>query len=61
MPELPEVETMVRGLRPALTGFRVREATVHDPFLLQTGTAEEFSRRVSGVKVEGVTRGESGS
>ena len=56
MPELPEVETMVRGLRPALTGFRVREATVHDPFLLQTGTAEEFARRVSGAKVEGVTR-----
>ena len=36
MPELPEVETMVRGLRPALQGrTTLRRLTVHDPFLLQ--------------------------
>ena len=34
MPELPEVETMVRGLRPALSGRTLRAVTVHDPSLL---------------------------
>jgi formamidopyrimidine-DNA glycosylase len=56
MPELPEVETMVRGLRPAMAGRRVLEATVHDSFLLQGGTAEDFSRRVDGARVERVDR-----
>ena len=31
MPELPEVETMVRGLRPALAGRVIERVTVHDP------------------------------
>src|SRR4051794_16213806 len=48
MPELPEVETMVRGLRPALEGSTVRAVTVHDPFLLQEVDAEQFARRVAG-------------
>ncbi len=56
MPELPEVETMVRGLRPAFEQRRVVKATIHDPFLLQTGTAEEFSLRVNGATVESVGR-----
>ena len=42
MPELPEVETMVRGLRPAMVGRRVASATVHDPFLLDGVSAREF-------------------
>ena len=56
MPELPEVETMVRGLRPALVGKAIAAITVHDPFLLQGGTAEEFERRVNGASVRGVAR-----
>ena len=56
MPELPEVETMVRGLRPALTGKFIAVITVHDPFLLQASTAEEFERRVGGASVRLVTR-----
>jgi formamidopyrimidine-DNA glycosylase len=56
MPELPEVETMVRGLRPAMVGRKVVEATVHDPFLLQGCTAEEFAGRVRGASVLGVDR-----
>jgi formamidopyrimidine-DNA glycosylase len=56
MPELPEVETMVRGLRPALQGRTVRAATVHDPFLLQGVDADEFARRVAGATVEAITR-----
>ena len=34
MPELPEVETMVRGLRPAMLGRKLRRVEVLDPFLL---------------------------
>ncbi len=56
MPELPEVETMVRGLRPVLAGRVLRAAKVSDPFLLQDVTAEEFERRVRGATVQGVAR-----
>jgi formamidopyrimidine-DNA glycosylase len=51
MPELPEVETMVRGLRPALLGRIVERIEVHDPFLIQGCAAREFERRGRGVKV----------
>jgi formamidopyrimidine-DNA glycosylase len=56
MPELPEVETMVRGLRPALTGRKLGRLEVHDPFLLQGCTLEEIERQGRGAKVEGVER-----
>jgi formamidopyrimidine-DNA glycosylase len=56
MPELPEVETMVRGLRPALCGRTIGRLTVHDPFLLQGCSAEEIERRGGGAKVEAVER-----
>jgi len=51
MPELPEVETMVRGLRPAMVGRPIVAVTVHDHFLLQGATSEEFERRVGGAEV----------
>ena len=56
MPELPEVETMVRGLRPALLGRLVERIEVHDPFLLQGCDAEEFESRGRMVQVEEVAR-----
>lgn len=56
MPELPEVETMVRGITPALHGKVIAEAVMVDPFLLQGCTREEFERQVSGAEVRGVTR-----
>lgn len=56
MPELPEVETMVRGLRPALGGRRIVEASVLDPFLLHNISADDFQSRVSGAKVAIVER-----
>ena len=56
MPELPEVETMVRGLRPTLQGRTIEIASVLDPFLLQGVTAAEFERRVSGAGVRSVGR-----
>ena len=56
MPELPEVETMVRGLRPALEGRTLRAICVDDPHLLQGCTAEEIGRRGDGAKVRSVGR-----
>lgn len=56
MPELPEVETMVRGLRPALVGKRIRAIEVRDPFLLQGCTKEELERLGKGVRVSAVGR-----
>src|SRR3954454_22150269 len=56
MPELPEVETMVRGLRPALQGRFVDRLEVHDPFLVQGCEAQELERRVCGVAVAEVVR-----
>ncbi|AMV38044.1 bifunctional DNA-formamidopyrimidine glycosylase/DNA-(apurinic or apyrimidinic site) lyase [Planctomyces sp. SH-PL62] len=56
MPELPEVETMVRGLRPALEGRTVDRMELHDPSLLQGCTAEEFAARGVGVRVARVGR-----
>jgi len=56
MPELPEVETMVRGLRPVLSGQVIERIELHDPLMLHGCEAEEFARRGSRVTVEGVTR-----
>src|SRR4051794_974581 len=56
MPELPEVETMVRGLRPALVGRTLRAVEVLDDFLLQGCDAAEFERRAGGAAVEAVGR-----
>lgn len=56
MPELPEVETMVRGLRPALSGRTVRRLEILDPTLLQGCTAGQLARRGRGATVVGVMR-----
>src|SRR4051812_18792158 len=56
MPELPEVETMVRGLRPVMEGRIIASFRVHDSHLLQGGTAEEIERRVGGASVLRVIR-----
>ena len=47
MPELPEVETMVRGLRAALGGRIVESIEIHDPLLIRGCDPREFrtSRR----------------
>jgi formamidopyrimidine-DNA glycosylase len=56
MPELPEVETMVRGLRPVLQGGVFERIEVHDPFLIQGCEAGEFERRSRGVGIVEVER-----
>lgn len=62
MPELPEVETIVRALREggrggdALPGRRVGGACVLWPRALQSPPADDFSRRIAGQSVRGVER-----
>jgi formamidopyrimidine-DNA glycosylase len=56
MPELPEVETMVRGLRPALEGRRLASLEIHDPAMLSGCTALEFEARCGGAVVSRVGR-----
>lgn len=59
MPELPEVETMVRGIRPALEGRTLLEFARlpcrRRPILLEPGLAV-IRRRTSGQKVSAVRR-----
>jgi formamidopyrimidine-DNA glycosylase len=55
MPELPEVETVMRGLRPALEGRRItgvvlRRTGLRFPF------PEGFAERLAGQRIESLTR-----
>ncbi len=55
MPELPEVETIARGLRPRLTGARVLAVEVPGPHALPQGV-ETFRTRLLGRSITNVTR-----
>jgi len=55
MPELPEVETVVRSLAPALIARRVAEVRVRDA-RLRTRVPAEFAARLAGRRIEAVTR-----
>jgi formamidopyrimidine-DNA glycosylase len=56
MPELPEVETMVRGLRPAILGRKLRRVEVLDPFLVHGCLPEDLERHGRGATVTEVAR-----
>ncbi|MEL6567092.1 MAG: bifunctional DNA-formamidopyrimidine glycosylase/DNA-(apurinic or apyrimidinic site) lyase [Pseudomonadota bacterium] len=55
MPELPEVETVRRGLAPAFEGRRIIELAVNRPDL-RFPFPERFAERVSGARVERLGR-----
>ncbi len=55
MPELPEAETLVRGLRPALVGRSIVQARVHKPDILRV-RPRRFRDRVRGRRIEAVGR-----
>lgn len=59
MPELPEVETMVRGIRPAMEGAKILELVAcpceRKPLSINPGM-DEFASRLQGVKVQAVER-----
>ena len=56
MPELPEVETIVRGLADVLPGARIRRVEVLRPDLIEDETPERFVRGLKGKRIRGVTR-----
>jgi formamidopyrimidine-DNA glycosylase len=56
MPELPEVETMVRGLRGVMEGQRIVAVRVVDPFLLDGIGPRQFERALRGETVRRVWR-----
>jgi formamidopyrimidine-DNA glycosylase len=55
MPELPEVETVRRGLGPELAGRRIRDVVVRET-RLRGGIAPDFAARLAGRRVETVAR-----
>lgn len=56
MPELPEVETIVRDLARMLPGARVRAVEVLRPDLVDGETPEAFAKALKGKRIGGVTR-----
>src|SRR5574341_1786592 len=55
MPELPEVETVVRGLRPGLEGRRVERLEVRQPLVIR-GSLAGFRRALRGARIGRVRR-----
>jgi formamidopyrimidine-DNA glycosylase len=56
MPELPEVETIARGLKEDLIGKTILEADVFWARTLATPTVRRFKQQIQGQKIIGVTR-----
>ncbi|MGH6683578.1 MAG: bifunctional DNA-formamidopyrimidine glycosylase/DNA-(apurinic or apyrimidinic site) lyase, partial [Pseudolabrys sp.] len=55
MPELPEVETVRRGLAPAMEGARLQKVEVRDR-RLRWPLAKDFEKRITGQTVDGLGR-----
>jgi formamidopyrimidine-DNA glycosylase len=56
MPELPEVETIVRDIRPALVGRRIGRVTVSHDDVLRGVTRRRLVRGLTGSTIRGVSR-----
>ena len=56
MPELPEVETVVRGIRPGLLGATITRLDLYHPRVHRRCTAKALRAGVEGGKVSNVTR-----
>src|SRR5918996_6475890 len=56
MPELPEVETVARDLRPRIAGATIVGARCTWPRTLRTHGPDEFARLVAGSAIESVER-----
>jgi formamidopyrimidine-DNA glycosylase len=56
MPELPEVETIVRAIKPELVGRTIVSADLNWTRTLATPSVRQFREQVSGQKVVDVTR-----
>ncbi|MEY2589443.1 MAG: formamidopyrimidine-DNA glycosylase, partial [Acidimicrobiaceae bacterium] len=56
MPELPEVETIRRGLEREVVGKRVKAVEVHGTRTVRRQPKKQFIARLEGVKITGVQR-----
>lgn len=56
MPELPEVETIVRDIRPTLVGRRIGRVTLSHDDVLRGVTRRRLMRRLSGARITRVFR-----
>ncbi len=56
MPELPEVETVRRGLAETITGRKIADVTTDLPKMLKGKSRAAFATAVIGAKVTGVNR-----
>jgi formamidopyrimidine-DNA glycosylase len=56
MPELPEVETIVRDIRPALVGRRIVRASLSHDDVLRGTTRRRLMRRLTGATMRRVSR-----
>ncbi len=56
MPELPEVETVVRSLRQPLTGRTIQSVWTDSPNMFTLNSPESFAERIIGQQVQGVRR-----
>lgn len=56
MPELPEAETIARGLRARIAGRRIAAVRVHRAELVEPVSARSFVRALRGRRVEAVGR-----
>src|SRR4029078_6572916 len=56
MPELPEVETVARDLRPLITGATIVDATTSWARTLRAISPEDFADGVAGRRIEAVGR-----
>jgi len=57
MPELPEVETIVRDLaRSGIVGTRIRRVRVFWPRIIEGESARSFTRRLTGRRIECIRR-----
>lgn len=56
MPELPEVENVVRGLRREIIGRKIRSVWIATPKLIKKMTVEKFSKLIKNRKIFGIDR-----
>jgi formamidopyrimidine-DNA glycosylase len=56
MPELPEVEHVVRGLRRAVLGRRIIAAELNLPRLLTSPSSATFKRKLRGPRIDALSR-----
>ena len=56
MPELPEVETIARKLKPDLVGKTIKDANLHWSRTLATPSSKKFKEQIQGQKIVDVTR-----